>query len=173
MSLHVRQWIAAAGAGRIWQAMQSRPVLGVADGGAAGLTGLAILLAASPPSTGPLGPASQLILTVLGFNLVLILALTTLVALRFAALWEARDRDPGARLKLRFVTLFALAAVAPAVVVALFYGVLVNRGVDDWFSQRVQTVVQNSANVANSYVEEQTRYIQDHVTLMAGDLNRA
>ncbi|MFL5297248.1 MAG: ATP-binding protein [Phenylobacterium sp.] len=173
MAFAVGEWVAGAGMARFWRALQSRVVLGVGYGVAALLTGVAILLAASPPSTGPLGPASQLILTVLGFNLVLILALTTVVALRFAALWEERDRDPGARLKLRFVTLFALAAVAPAVVVALFYGVLVNRGVDDWFSQRVQTVVQNSANVANSYVEEQTRYIQDHVTLMAGDLNRA
>jgi len=173
MPFDVRQRIAGAGLGRVWRAMQSRVVLGVGYGLAAALTGLAILLAASPPSTGPLGPASDLILTVLGFNLVLILALTLMVFLRFAALLEARDRDPGARLQLRFVTLFAMAAVAPAVVVALFYGVLVNRGVDNWFSQRVQTVVENSATVARSYVDEQSRYIRDHVTLMAGDLNHA
>ncbi|HEV7384579.1 MAG TPA: PAS domain-containing sensor histidine kinase, partial [Phenylobacterium sp.] len=173
MALDVRQWIAGAGFGRVWRAMQSRVVLGVGYGLSAALTGLAILLAASPPSTGPLGPASELILTVLGFNLVLILALTLMVFLRFAALLEARDRDPGARLQVRFVTLFAMAAVAPAVVVALFYGVLVNRGVDNWFSQRVQTVVENSATVARSYVDEQSRYIQNHVTLMAGDLNHA
>ncbi|MFI4964797.1 MAG: ATP-binding protein [Caulobacterales bacterium] len=153
--------------------MQSRGVLGVGYGIAAVLTGLAILLAASPPSTGPLGPASQLILTVLGFNLILILALTLVVIRRFWALLDARDSDPGARLQLRFVTLFALAAVTPAIVVALFYGVLVTRGVDNWFSQRVQTVVENSATVARSYVDEQSRYIQDHVAIMAGDLNRA
>jgi len=173
MVLHVRKWIAAAGAGRIWQAMQSRLVLGVGYGSAAALTGLAILLAASPPSTGPLGPASELILTVLGFNLVLILTLTLVVFLRFSALLKARDRDPGARLQVRFVTLFALAAVAPAVVVALFYGVLVNRGVENWFSTRVKTVVYNSATVARSYVEDQSRYIQDHVAVMATDLNRS
>ena len=57
-------------------------MLGCGYGLAAALTGLAILLAASPPSTGPLGPASELILTVLGFNLVLILALTLVVFLR-------------------------------------------------------------------------------------------
>ena len=160
-------------AARVWRAMQSREVLGIGYALAAALTGIAILLAASPPTTGPLGPASQPILTVLGFNLILILTLTLIVALRFGALLEARDRDPGARLQLRFVTLFALAAVAPAVVVALFYGVLVSRGVENWFSQRVQTVVENSAAVARSYVEDQSRYIQDHVTLMGGDLNRA
>jgi two-component system nitrogen regulation sensor histidine kinase NtrY len=76
-------------------------------------------------------------------------------------------------LQLRFVTLFAMAAVAPAVVVALFYGVLVSRGVENWFSARVKTVVESSATVARSYVDEQSRYIQDHVTLMGGDLNHA
>ena len=173
MAFDIRQGIAGAGLGRVWQAMQSRVVLGVGYGLAAALTALAILLAASPPSTGPLGPASQLILTVLGFNLVVILGLMLVVFLRFFALLDARDRDPGARLQVRFVTLFALAAVAPAVVVALFYGVLVNRGVENWFSKRVQSVVENSATVALSYVEEQSRYIQNHVTIMAGDLNRA
>ncbi|MDP3659714.1 PAS domain-containing sensor histidine kinase, partial [Phenylobacterium sp.] len=36
-----------------------------------------------------------------------------------------------------------------------------------------QTVVENSATVARSYVEDQQRYIGDHVTLMAADLNHA
>jgi two-component system nitrogen regulation sensor histidine kinase NtrY len=168
------QYISGGGtlAARLRRFALSRVVLGASYGLAAALTGVAILLAASPPATGPLGPASQPILTVLSFNQVLILALTTVVAQRFAAQLRARERDAGARLHLRFVTLFAFAAVVPAIVVALFYGVLVSRGVDNWFSQRVQTVVENSATVARSYVEDQKRYIQDHVTLMARDLNR-
>jgi two-component system nitrogen regulation sensor histidine kinase NtrY len=173
MAFDFRQWIADAGAGRVWQAVQSRGVLGVGYGVAALLTGVAILLAASPPSTGPLGPASQHILTVLGFNLILILALTLIVFLRFAALLNAREQDAGARLQLRFVTLFALAALVPAIVVALFYGVLVSRGVDNWFSLRVKTVVENSAALARSYVEDQSNYIQNHMTPMGQDLNRA
>jgi two-component system nitrogen regulation sensor histidine kinase NtrY len=69
--------------------------------------------------------------------------------------------------------MFALAALAPAVVVALFYGVLVTRGVDNWFSKRVQAVVENSATVARSYVEEQRIYIRNHLIPMGADLNRA
>ncbi|HVI32846.1 PAS domain-containing sensor histidine kinase [Phenylobacterium sp.] len=167
---HIRDSETAA---RVWRTLNSRAVLGAGYAVAATLTGVAILLAASPPETGPLAPASQLVLTVLSLNLILILALTTVVALRFTALLNARESDAGARLHLRFVTLFALAAVAPAVVVALFYGVLVSRGVDNWLGQRVQTVVENSATVARSYVEDQKRYIGDHVGLMGADLNRA
>ena len=114
---------------RLWRTLQSRYVLGGGYALAALLTAVAILLAASPPETGPLAPASKNILAILGFNLVLILALAAQVGVRLAVLLRARSEDAGARLHLRFVTLFALAAVAPAVVVALFYGVLVNRGV--------------------------------------------
>ena len=173
MASDLRQRLAGLDTGRLWQAMQSRVLLGVGYGVAVLLTTVAVLLAASPPSTGPLGPASQLILTVLGFNLILILALTLVVIRRFWALLDARDVDAGARLQLRFVTMFALAAMAPAVVVALFYGVLVTRGIDNWFSSRVQTVVENSAAVARSYVEEQKSYIQNHVIPMGNDLNRS
>jgi two-component system nitrogen regulation sensor histidine kinase NtrY len=157
---------------RAWRVLQSRLVLGVGYGVAVALTALSIMLAASPPASGPIGPPSQLILSMLGLNLVLILSLSAVVALQFAALAHARSRDAGARLHLRFATLFALAAVAPAVVVALFMGVLVNQGVDRWLGGRVQTIVENSATVFRSYVDDQKRYIGDHVTVMAADLNR-
>jgi two-component system nitrogen regulation sensor histidine kinase NtrY len=163
---------ASSNAQRLWRLLQSRFVLGGGYSLAVVLTALCILLAAAPPASGPIGPASQLILTMLGFNLVLILALSAVVALQFAALVNARANDAGARLHLRFVTLFALAAVAPAVVVALFMGVLVSQGVDRWLGGRVQTIVENSATVFRSYVDDQKRYIGDHVTLMGGDLNR-
>ncbi len=157
---------------RLREALRSRVVLGVGYGIACALTGLAILLAASPPAQGPLGPISQMILTVLGLNLILILGLIAVVSLRLWELLRARASDAGARLHVRFVRLFALAALAPALVIFVFYGVLVSRGVENWFSERVQTVVENSATVFRSYVEEQTRYIGDHMAPMATDLNR-
>lgn len=115
----------------------------------------------------------SLILIVLVTNLVLILVLTALMAWRMLRLLDAQPSDAGARLHLRFVTQFALAAVAPAVIVAIFFGVLVTRGVDSWFSQRVQTVVENSATVARSYVDERMSYIAGHVSSMAQEVNRA
>lgn len=157
---------------RVWRVLRSRIALGIGYGVAVVLTALSIMLAAAPPASGPIGPASRLILTVLGFNLVLILALSTVVVLQFVGLMNARANDAGARLHLRFVTLFAVAAVVPAVVVALFMGVLVNQGVERWLGGRVQTVVENSATVFRSYVDDQKRYIGDHVTVMGADLNR-
>jgi two-component system nitrogen regulation sensor histidine kinase NtrY len=137
------------------------------------LTAIAVALASSPPATGPLGPASMAVLFVLGFNLLLIGALALLVCWRVIGMLDGSLGDAGARLHLRFVALFSMAAVAPALIVALFFGVLVNRGVESWFSQRVRTVVENSATVARSYVEEQKTYIADHMALMAQRVNSA
>jgi len=53
------------------------------------------------------------------------------------------------------------------------FGVLVNRGVDSWFDQRVRTVVENSVTVAKSWRGFQINSIRDDVQLMSNDLNRA
>ncbi|HZZ90839.1 MAG TPA: PAS domain-containing sensor histidine kinase [Caulobacteraceae bacterium] len=135
------------------------------------LTAVAFGLGSSPNLAGPLGPASPIVLAVLGVNAVLILALGGLMAWRVWRLASERTGDAGARLHLRFVGMFAGAAVLPAFVVALFFGALVTRGVDSWFNARVQSVVENSARVARSYLEEQSLNIRDHATLVARDLN--
>jgi two-component system nitrogen regulation sensor histidine kinase NtrY len=136
------------------------------------LTAVAVLMASSAPITGPVGPPSRTILIVLGLNLVLIGALAALVGWRVFQLVAARGRDAGARLHLRFVILFAGAAVIPAVLVALVFGVLVTQGVDSWFSTRVSTVVENSATVARSYFRSQVNSLHDDLWTMAGDVNR-
>ncbi len=160
---------------RTWwrEHLRSRYVIGGAYALAVILTVTGVALASSPPKSGPISPASTAILVVLGFNLALILAIATIVGLRLFEMIDARANDAGARLHLRFVGLFSFAAVAPAVIVALFFGVLVNRGVEGWFSQRVRTVVENSATVANSYVAEQIKYISEHIRPMAANLNQA
>ena len=165
--------LAATLTSKLRAAGQSGLVMGVGYALAATLTGVAVIIGSSPAITGPLGPASRPVLSILAVNLVLILALTALMAWRVLRLLDAQSSDAGARLHLRFVTLFALAAVAPAVMMALFFGVLVTRGVENWFSERVQTVVENSATVARSYVGEQINYIGDHTSSMARNLNRA
>jgi two-component system nitrogen regulation sensor histidine kinase NtrY len=140
---------------------------------AAALTGASVALGSSPTLSGALGPASPLVLTLLGLGFVLVLFLAGVLVWRLLRLLSAQSSDAGARLHLRFVALFALAAVAPAVIVALFFGVLVTRGVDSWFNERVQTVVENSATVARSYLDEQQNFIGRHVDLMGPLLDQA
>jgi len=154
------------------EAGASRLLMGGMYGLAFALTGLSVALGSSPSLTGPLGPASPLVLTLLFLGFILIAILAVLLFGRMLRLLRAQSSDAGARLHLRFVSLFALAAAAPAVIVALFFGVLVTRGVDNWFSARVESVVENSAKVAKSYLDQQQDFIGRHVAAMAGELNR-
>ena len=153
--------------------LTSRYALGVGYALAAALTALAVWLASSAPVSGPVGPPSTAILVILAVNLLLIIALAVAVGARVWNLFVVQRRDAGARLHLRFVALFATAAVAPAVIVALVFGVLINQAVESWFSTRVATVVENSATVAKSYHQFQIDSIHHDVQLMADDLNRA
>ena len=165
-------YLPSAPLGQGWlDKLEARPFLAVGLVISVCLVAAAFGLGSSPSLAGPLGPASPLVLTLLGVNFVLIVGLGALVAWRVVRLASEQTGDAGARLHLRFVAQFATAAVLPALVVALFFGALVTRGVDNWFDARVQNVVENSARVAQSYLNEQAINIRDHATLMARDLN--
>src|SRR5215469_3994827 len=98
--------------GRGWlSGLESRPLLwaGYAISGA--LTAAAVGLGSSPSLSGPLGPASPLVLSLLWTDLALMAALGALIAWRTLRRVAGAPEDAGARLHLRFVTLFAAAAV--------------------------------------------------------------
>ncbi|MDO9337438.1 MAG: PAS domain-containing sensor histidine kinase [Caulobacter sp.] len=158
----------------VWRRiLGSRYLLGGAFAVATVLTAVGAYLATSPPGGELVGPASQTVLIVLGVNLVLILGIAVLIGRRVAQVVDEGRGDAGARLHRRFLILFAVAAVAPALVVAGFSGALVTQGVEAWFSQRVRSVVENSGAVARSYVDEQSNDIRNNMMLMSGDLNEA
>ncbi len=153
--------------------VESRYLLGGGYVVAVLLTITGALLASRPPEVGPIGADVQLMLALLGLNLVLILVLASLVAMRVLRLLRSRHADAGARLQLRFMAIFGLATVAPAIVVALFFGGVVISGVDYWFSQKVRTIVENSAGVARTYVKERTDDLGQNVTTVGQELNQA
>ena len=138
-----RNWLSRLGA---------TPVVGAGFALSAILTAAAAGLGSSPSLSGALGPASPMVLTLLGVNVALLAALGALIGRRVLGLVGEQSGDASARLHVRFVAYFAIAAVAPALVVALFFGLLVTRGVESWFNARVETVVENSATVARSYI---------------------
>ena len=91
--------------------------------------------------------------------------------LRVARAWRAAAT--GARLHLRFVTLFSLAALAPAIIVAVFLGVTFTQGMDRWFSQRVVDTIESAADVGAAYVDLASGGLGGEVQAMAEDLNAA
>jgi two-component system, NtrC family, nitrogen regulation sensor histidine kinase NtrY len=88
-------------------------------------------------------------------DLVLLLLLAGIVAWQLIQLWLARRRGlVGARLRVRLVLWFSLVALAPAVIISAFSFLFFVFGLDSWFSQRVQTAVNDSLFIATAYLRE-------------------
>ncbi|MBV8798748.1 MAG: PAS domain-containing sensor histidine kinase [Alphaproteobacteria bacterium] len=91
-------------------------------------------------------------------NLALAVALAVFIVWRLARLWSDR-RSAGARLHIRMVGQFAIVALVPAVLIAAFAAMIVNLGVEQWFSPRVKSALGNAVSVAQRYVQERERSI--------------
>lgn len=122
-------------------------MLAVGYGASMLTTAFIIWLTIATPGTAPIAQTSQYLLILAGLNLVLLLGLIYFVVRRVIKIARSRGADAGARLHLRYVFLFSMAAVLPAIVVAAAF-LLINRGVDTWFSDRVRGSVENGAQIA-------------------------
>ncbi len=129
------------------------------------------LVAVAPGATGEgvRAMTSQAVLFILAVNLLLISGLAMVVGRRVLSLVRRRAHA-GARLHLRFVTLFSMVALVPAVLIALVFGVLVNRGVDQWFSDNVQSAVQNGAKIGEAYLADVSGEMDGDMLVVAEQL---
>ncbi len=121
----------------------------------------------------PIDPTPQLIRTLMGVNAVLVILMILMIGWQIAALWRARRRQiAGARLHIRIVTLFSIVAAVPALVVALFATVTLNRGLDAWFSERTQTIVDEAQSVAQAYLSEHDQVLRQSLSTIAFNIGR-
>ncbi len=111
---------------------------------------------------------------VLVLDFVYLLLLLGLVLMRLAQMIAARRRSrAGSRLHARLVGIFALIAMVPTVLVALFAGVVINIGLEGWFSDRVREVVGNAQSAAVAYQEEHRVDLTEDATAIAVVLRQA
>ena len=94
---------------------------------------------------------SRILMWVLIGNLILILALGGVLVSPLVRLLKENQTESGsARLRLRIIALFSLAAMIPTVIVAGFLGVLISRSVDTWFTDRIKGAVESASQVAEA-----------------------
>jgi two-component system nitrogen regulation sensor histidine kinase NtrY len=122
----------------------------------------------------PVGPRPDAVLSLLNLDLVLLLALGALVAKRLFEVWAERRRGlAGSRLQVRLVVLFALIAVLPTIIVAVFSYLFFSFGIESWFSEKVSTAISQSVAVADAYVKEHQQAIRADALGMANDFNHS
>ena len=102
-----------------------------------------------------MGSASTIRVVLLG-DLVYILVLATLVLRRIVGMVAARRaRSAGSRLHLRLTAIFALIALIPTILVAVFAVMTINVGLEGWFSERVRGAVAASLAAAEAYEQDE------------------
>ncbi|MCJ8139691.1 sensor histidine kinase NtrY-like [Falsirhodobacter halotolerans] len=116
-------------------------------------------------------PALRLILLA---DLIYVLVVATLVTARVAQIIaDRRSASAGSRLHLRLSGVFALVALVPTILVAVFAVLTLNFGLEGWFSDRVQRVVGNSLSAAQAYEAEHRQDLTEDAQALARYLDSA
>ncbi len=113
-------------------------------------------------------------LPVLQINLLLIIGLGVFILLRLSRVFFRSEAGRSAPyLHRRFILIFSLAALVPAILVGLFFTALMSRNINDIFGPTVRDTMQNSREVSNAYLSEELNTNTRGVYEIANDLNRA
>ncbi|MFT8519816.1 sensor histidine kinase NtrY-like [Acetobacter syzygii] len=93
-------------------------------------------------------------------GLVLLLLLLAMGVRGWPILVEYRKGLAGTRLHVRLVTLFGIVAVAPTVVVGVFATLFFHYGIQIWFSDRVNTALNEALQASRGYLQEHNANIR-------------
>lgn len=122
----------------------------------------------------PIAPEPDTIFGLLIVNGVILTAMALLIGWQVWRLLVARHRKvPGAILHARIVGQFSLFAAVPAIVIAFFATVTLNRGLDAWFSDRMSSIVQTSVNISKAYHAEQEDLVRGDLSGIALNINQS
>ncbi len=122
----------------------------------------------------PITPRDDVVLGALLTNIALIVAMIAILVWQGIGLWQAwRAEVPGARLHVRIVGLFSIIAALPAILLAVAATTTFSRAIDSWFTARARSIIDNSMEVAQSYLQEHGSVIRTDVANMARDIDAA
>ena len=84
-----------------------------------------------------------------------------------------KNKKIGSQTSLRYVSLFTLFTFIPSFLIAIFSLFIFNFGLQNFFNSQITKAVNNSYEVAKSYLEQNKKTVQSDVFLMSVGLNRA
>ena len=122
----------------------------------------------------PIAPVHEVVVKLLLGNAVTGLLLLGIIGREVWMVVQARRRGrAGSRLHVQIVSLFAVIAAVPTVLVAVVASTTLDRGLDRFFSTRTRAMIEQSLIVADAYVSEHAAAIRAEDLAMAYDLARA
>jgi two-component system nitrogen regulation sensor histidine kinase NtrY len=122
----------------------------------------------------PIAPVHDVVVKLLLGNAVTGLLLLGIIGREVWVVVQARRRGrAGSRLHIQIVSLFAVIAAVPTVLVAVVASTTLDRGIDRFFSMRTRSMIEQSLVVANAYVGDHIAAIRGEDLAMAYDLVQA
>jgi len=131
--------------------------------------GLSFWLLRRPADPGTL-LSPPMIALLLVANLVPVIALMVLLSRRLAMARAAAGGSGSGRLHTRLVALFSVIAAVPTVLVAIFASLLLQTGLEFWFSDRARGMLENAVTLARSTYEREVERVALETVAMSGDL---
>jgi len=119
-------------------------------------------------------PTRDVAVTFMLINGATILVLIGIIIREIWQMLQARRRGrAAARLHFQIVGLFSVIALLPAVLVAVFANLTIDRALDRLFSGPTKEVIQNSLSIARAYTNEHAQLIRGDILGMANDIAHA
>jgi two-component system nitrogen regulation sensor histidine kinase NtrY len=106
-------------------------------------------------------------------NLIPSIALMVLLSRKVAMARAARRAIGTGQLHTRLVALFSVIAAVPTVIVAIFASLLLQSGLEFWFSDRARGMLENTVELAQSTYTSEVNRVGAEAVAMSGDLSTA
>ena len=123
---------------------------------------------------------NQSFITLNNFNLQVLLILDLILLIFFFILIfyqtykilnERRKGKLGSETSLKYILLFSTTTLLPSVFIAIFSLILFNVGLQKYFDKKIKSVVNNSSEIAQNYVDQTRSSIEADILLMVLDIN--
>src|SRR5580692_8277457 len=147
-------------------------LIGAAAVGTALLSATATFLVLSGLT--PIAPVHEVVVKLLLGNVVTGLLLLAIIGREvWRVVQSRRHGQAGSRLHIQIVSLFAVIAAVPTILVAVVASTTLDRGLDRFFSTRTRALIEQSLIVADAYVNEHGEAVRNEDLAMAYDVARA
>ena len=119
-------------------------------------------------------PTPDVVVVAMFVNGALVGFLVLVVGWELGSLLLARRRGrAAARLHIRIVALFSIVAAIPAILVAIVASITLDRGLDNWFSTRMRSIIDSSQSIARAYVDQQAQIMRTDILALKNEFEIA
>ena len=106
-------------------------------------------------------------------NLILLLVLIISISVKvYKNYQKKKSKELGGETSKNLVLSFLLISSLPSLLIAIFSIIIFNYGIQNWFDQKILSLVNNSRNIAVNYLNDYQKSIVKDLKLIANDLNR-